>query len=96
VLVGWQQLLIASRSRHLAICYHFLLDAAHFWALSLLIQKDYEKARVPMLPVLMGEGETRRQIFLYSLLLVAVTLILFVMRVMGYFYLVFALALEVS
>ena len=41
----------------------------------------------------MGENETHRQIFLYSLLLVAVTLVLFAMRVMGYFYLVSALIL---
>jgi protoheme IX farnesyltransferase len=46
-----------------------------------------------MLPVLMGESETRRQIFLYSLLLVATTLILFAMHVMGYFYLAFSLVL---
>ncbi|HZR39116.1 MAG TPA: heme o synthase [Ktedonobacteraceae bacterium] len=71
----------------------FYWTPPHFWALSLLIQKDYEKARVPMMPVVMGEDETRRQIFLYSLLLLAVTMILFVMHTMGYFYLVAALVL---
>lgn len=94
VLVGWAAI---TNSVSLPAIWLFAIifywTPPHFWALSLLIQKDYEKARVPMLPVLMGEGETRRQIFLYSLLLVAVTLILFAMRVMGYFYLVFALAL---
>src|SRR5256886_8930545 len=55
----------------------FYWTPPHFWALSLLIQKDYEKARVPMLPVLMGVKETRKQIFLYTLLLVAVQLVLF-------------------
>jgi heme o synthase len=71
----------------------FYWTPPHFWALSLLIQKDYEKARIPMMPVVMGERETRKQIFLYSLLLLAVTMILFAMRAMGYFYLVCALLL---
>ena len=71
----------------------FYWTPPHFWALSLLIQKDYEKANIPMLPVVMGEQETRKQIFLYSLLLLAVTLILFAMHTMGYFYLVVAILL---
>src|SRR5579864_2229813 len=69
----------------------FYWTPPHFWALSLLIQKDYEKARVPMMPVVMGEAETRKQIFLYSLLLLAVTLVLFGIHAMGYVYLVAAL-----
>jgi len=71
----------------------FYWTPPHFWALSLLIQKDYEKASIPMMPVILGERETRKQIFLYSLLLLAVTLILFAMGAMGYFYLLFALVL---
>src|SRR5207237_4883962 len=71
----------------------FYWTPPHFWALSLLIQKDYEKASIPMLPVVMGERETRKQILLYSLLLLAVTMVLFAMRAMGYFYLVCALLL---
>ena len=71
----------------------FYWTPPHFWALSLLIQKDYEKASIPMMPVVMGERETRKQIFLYSLLLLAVTMILFAMRAMGYFYLLVALVL---
>jgi protoheme IX farnesyltransferase len=71
----------------------FYWTPPHFWALSLLIQKDYEKAHIPMLPVVMGEHETRKQIFLYSLLLLAVTLVLFAMHAMGYIYLVAALLL---
>ncbi len=46
-----------------------------------------------MLPVVMGENETRKQIFLYSLMLLAVTLVLFAMRAMGYIYLVAAIVL---
>ncbi len=71
----------------------FYWTPPHFWALSLLIQKDYEKAHVPMMPVVMGEAETRKQIFLYSLLLLAVTLVLFAMHAMGYVYLVAAVIL---
>jgi protoheme IX farnesyltransferase len=71
----------------------FYWTPPHFWALSLLIQKDYEKARIPMMPVVMGEPETRKQIFLYSLLLLAVTLVLFAMGAMGNIYLAAALVL---
>ncbi|MBO0796959.1 MAG: heme o synthase [Ktedonobacteraceae bacterium] len=71
----------------------FYWTPPHFWALSLMIEKDYAKAGVPMLPVLMGEKETRRQIFLYSLLLLAVTLVLFILHTMGYLYLIGALIL---
>jgi protoheme IX farnesyltransferase len=51
----------------------FYWTPPHFWALSLLMKDDYAKAGVPMLPVVKGEGETRRQIVLYTLLLYAVT-----------------------
>jgi len=47
----------------------FLWTPPHFWALSLLRADDYARARVPMLPVVAGARETRRQILLYSLLL---------------------------
>ncbi len=71
----------------------FLWTPPHFWALALLIRKDYARAQVPMLPVVAGERETKRQIVLYSFLLLAATLILFAMRAMGYFYLVSAVLL---
>lgn len=94
VLVGWAAV---TNEVSLAAIWLFAIvfywTPPHFWALSLLIQKDYEKASVPMLPVLMGEQETRRQIFLYSLLLLAVTLILFVLHTMGYIFLAGALIL---
>ena len=48
----------------------------HSWALALLKQGDYGRAEVPMLPVIAGEVETRRQILLYSLLMVAVSFLL--------------------
>jgi protoheme IX farnesyltransferase len=51
----------------------FYWTPPHFWALSLLMKGEYEKVGVPMMPVVRGERETRKQIFLYSLLLYAVT-----------------------
>lgn len=49
----------------------FLWTPPHFWALALFVRSDYAKAGVPMLPVVAGQAATRRQIFLYSLALVA-------------------------
>jgi protoheme IX farnesyltransferase len=71
----------------------FYWTPPHFWALSLLMKDDYERARVPMLPVVRGERETRRQIVLYSLLLVAVTMLPFAGRLFDGFYLMAALVL---
>jgi protoheme IX farnesyltransferase len=51
----------------------FFWTPPHFWALSLLMKDEYAKAGVPMLPVVRGEAETRRQIVLYTVLLYAVT-----------------------
>ncbi|MBX3490487.1 heme o synthase [Parvibaculum sp.] len=53
----------------------FMWTPPHFWALALYRSDDYEKVGVPMLPVVAGEAETRRQILIYSLLLVPVTLL---------------------
>jgi protoheme IX farnesyltransferase len=50
----------------------FFWTPPHFWALSLNRTEDYARARIPMLPVVAGAAETRRQILLYSLLLVPV------------------------
>jgi protoheme IX farnesyltransferase len=51
----------------------FYWTPPHFWALSLLMKDEYARAGVPMLPVVRGEHETRRQIVLYTLLLYAVS-----------------------
>ena len=53
----------------------FLWTPPHFWALALLIRRDYEAAGVPMLPVVRGERETTRQIVAYSVVLVAFSLL---------------------
>ena len=49
----------------------FMWTPPHFWALSLWRSDDYARAGVPMLPVVQGKPDTRRQILLYTLLLVA-------------------------
>ena len=59
----------------------------HFWALSLNYSSDYERAGVPMLPVVSGKDETKRQILLYSAVLVAVTLALALWSEAGAIYL---------
>jgi len=71
----------------------FFWTPPHFWALALLIRRDYEAAHIPMLPVVRGESETTRQILLYSVVLVAVTLLPVLWWTLGVVYLVSALAL---
>jgi heme o synthase len=71
----------------------FLWTPPHFWALALLIRRDYEAAQIPMLPVVRGERETTRQIVWYSLVLVGVTFVPVVWGTLGLPYLVAAIAL---
>jgi len=74
----------------------FLWTPPHFWALALLIKRDYAAAGVPMLPVVRGERETARQIVLYTAGLVAFTLAPALWGQFGLFYLVAAAALGSS
>ena len=71
----------------------FFWTPPHFWALSLLMKGEYERVGVPMLPVVRGEAETRRQILLYSVLLYAVTQLPFCAGGFGAIYLVASLIL---
>ena len=71
----------------------FYWTPPHFWALSLRIRKDYAAAGVPMLPVVKGIPETTRQIGLYTILMVAISLVLFAVGRMGVIYLVAAVVL---
>ena len=71
----------------------FFWTPPHFWALALLIQKDYEAAGVPMLPVVVGEERTTQNIFMYSLALVALTLLFAATDAVGLVYLASAAAL---
>jgi protoheme IX farnesyltransferase len=65
----------------------FFWTPPHFWALSLLIQRDYQRAGVPMLPVVSSREYTVLNIFLYSLLLVALTLMLATIAAVSWIYL---------
>jgi protoheme IX farnesyltransferase len=71
----------------------FYWTPPHFWALSLRLRRDYAAARVPMLPVTHGVPETTRQIAVYSVLMVALTLAFFAVGAMGLVFLAGALVL---
>ncbi len=71
----------------------FYWTPPHFWALALRYRGDYAAAGVPMLPVVRGEAETARQIVLYTVALVAVSLLLLPAAGMGWIYLVAAVGL---
>ncbi len=74
----------------------FYWTPPHFWALALRYKGDYAAARVPMMPVVRGEAETARQIVLYTLVLVAVSLLLLPAARMGLIYLVSAAVLGIA
>ena len=71
----------------------FMWTPPHFWALAIVRMKDYQNAGVPMLPVVRGELETRRQIFVYTIELVLVTLLLPILNLAGSVYLVSSIVL---
>jgi protoheme IX farnesyltransferase len=74
----------------------FYWTPPHFWALSLLMKGEYEKVGVPMMPVVRGERETRRQIVLYSLLLYAITQLPFCAGEFGLVYLAASMVLGLA
>ena len=71
----------------------FAWTPPHFWALALYRTEDYAQAGVPMLPVTHGKPYTRLQVLLYTLILFAVSLLPFVIRMSGWLYLAAALVL---
>jgi len=82
--VSWEPLLL------FAII--FMWTPPHFWALSLFAKGDYERVGVPMLPVVAGPRETRKQILIYSLLLVPLAVLPTVLGMAGWLYGAFAVA----
>ncbi len=74
----------------------FYWTPPHFWALSLLMKDEYAEVGVPMLPVVKGEHETRRQILLYALLLYAVTQLPFCAGAFGGVYLISSMVLGIG
>jgi len=71
----------------------FMWTPPHFWALAIVRRKDYERAGVPMLPVIRGEAETRKQVLIYTIELVAVTFLLPIFKYTGMVYFVAAVVL---
>jgi heme o synthase len=72
----------------------FYWTPPHFWALSLLMQGDYTRAGVPMLPVVVGSRRTRTHIVLWTLILLIVTLLPFLAHSFGWVYLAGAAVLD--
>jgi heme o synthase len=70
----------------------FVWTPPHFWALALLLRRQYEQAGIPMLPVVAGERETTRQIVGYSVVLVGVSVVPFALAGFGVVYIAAALA----
>jgi len=93
-MVGW-----AAATGHLGLAAWilfaivFMWTPPHFWALAIVRMKDYENAGVPMMPVVHGEARTRRHILVYTIELIAVTLLLPIFNLAGMVYLVSALVL---
>jgi protoheme IX farnesyltransferase len=71
----------------------FFWTPPHFWALSLLMKDEYAAVKVPMMPVVHGEAETRRQILLYAVLLMILTLLPVAFSYFGIVYAICAAAL---
>ena len=71
----------------------FTWTPPHFWALALYRREDYKQSGLPMLPVTHGERFTLLHILLYTLILIAATILPFIYQMSGYFYLVSALIL---
>ena len=94
VLVGWAAVTgEVGLPALLLFAIVFAWTPPHFWALALKYSDDYARAGVPMLPVVHGVAETARQILLYSVLLVCVTLMFGPVGRMGMLYLVAAVGL---
>jgi protoheme IX farnesyltransferase len=93
-LVGWSAVTGTLDSTALYLfAIIFYWTPPHFWALSLLMKEEYARVGVPMMPVVHGEQETRRQILLYTVLLAVLTLLPVVFGFFGVIYATVASAL---
>jgi protoheme IX farnesyltransferase len=95
-VIGWT---IATNSLSLEPITFFLIifywTPSHFWALSLYKAKDYAKAKIPMLPNTKGIEETKKKIFVYSLFMLPVIIIPYVIGFSGTLYLFVSLSLTI-
>lgn len=93
-MLGWAAVTNqVSSEAALLVLIIFVWTPPHFWALALYRVEDYRKSGLPMLPVTHGLEFTRLQILLYTVLLTAVTVLPFVIKMSGWLYLVAALIL---
>ena len=93
-LVGWAAITGSlDLAAWLLFAIIFFWTPAHFWALALLIRDDYERAGVPMLPVVRGDEATAWNILAYAASLLPLTLLLFIIGGLGYLYLAAAIVL---
>ena len=95
-VIGWT---IATNSLSLEPITFFLIifywTPSHFWALSLYKAEDYSKAKIPMLPITNGIEETKKKIFVYSLFMLPVIILPYIIGFTGKMFLVSSLALTV-
>jgi len=97
VLVGWAAVTgTLSFQAFILFAIIFYWTPPHSWALALLVNKDYTLANVPMMPVAHGEEATRRQILLYSVQLVLITLLPLPFRFLGGIYITAAVLLGIG
>ncbi|HEY8824826.1 MAG TPA: heme o synthase [Candidatus Limnocylindria bacterium] len=93
-LVGWAAITGSlDLAAWLLFAIIFFWTPAHFWALALLIRDDYERAGIPMLPVVRGDEATAWNILAYAASLLPLTLLLFIIGGLGYVYLATAIIL---
>ena len=93
VLVGWAAVTGSlSYPAFILFAIVFYWTPPHSWALALLVNTDYTRANVPMMPVAKGEAVTRQQILLYSIMLLLISLLPVLFGFLGAIYLVAALA----
>ena len=95
-VIGWT---IATNSISLASLSLFLIiffwTPSHFWALSLFKADDYKKAKIPMLPLTDGIEKTKVHIFVYSLLMLPVIILPYIIKFSGLVYLIPAMGLTI-
>jgi len=86
-LVGWAAVTDHVGAPTLALfALIFLWTPPHFWSLALMTETDYDRAKIPMMPNVAGEERTKREILYYALLLVAASLVLYPLHIMGPLY----------
>jgi protoheme IX farnesyltransferase len=96
VLIGWSAVTnTISLEAFLLFGVVFFWTPPHFWALAIRYQEDYAAANIPMLPVVDGNHKTAKQMVVYSLIVWAITLVLWPVSALGYIYLATAVVVGV-